>query len=256
MAGDDFSAKVKGALAKRAAFQCSLCGAPTIGPSRKSPESVTNVGVAAHIAGARPGSARYVPTMTSAQRSRIENGIWLCQTHGKAVDSDEVTWPLARLIKAKEKHEVAMLEAIGMPTRRVGLVAVEGRAPWKVAQEYWFLRVRDMLPAYRAFLRPMLEDARLGEGAEVGILMTSLPAVRGPDGARLPWTVFVNPDWLRGAMAGKGETGKDGSIPDNAIYGRVPGWPDEFLEFLEAIVQTGATLRWQRTPQGHLALGQ
>lgn len=80
--------------------------------------------------------------------------------------------------------------------------------------------------------------------------------VRGPDGSRLPWTVFVHPDWLRRAISRKSETGPNGSIPDKAIYGRVPGWPDEFLEFLEAIVLTGATLRWRPTPQGHLALGQ
>jgi hypothetical protein len=72
----------------------------------------------------------------------------------------------------------------------------------------------------------------------------------------LPWTVFVRPGWLRGAIAGNLETGPDGAIPERAIYGRVPGWSDEFLEFLEAIVRTGVTFRWQRTPQGHLALAQ
>lgn len=256
MAADDFSLKVKGALARRAAFQCAICGASTVGPSRESPQSVTNIGVAAHIAGARPGSARYDPTMISAQRSRIENAIWLCQTHAKAIDDDEVTWPVERLLRAKEEHEEAMLTAIGVATKRVALALAAEKTPDKVAQEFAFLRVRDMLPAYRAFLQPMLADGRLGEDAELGLLMTSLPAARGPGGSRLPWTVFVHPAWLRKAIAGKAETGPDGSIPDKAIYGRVPGWPDEFLEFLEAIVLTGATFRWRRTPQGHLALGQ
>jgi integrase len=67
MAADDFSLKVKGALARRAAFQCAICGASTVGPSRESPQSVTNIGVAAHIAGARPGSARYRRALSPAQ---------------------------------------------------------------------------------------------------------------------------------------------------------------------------------------------
>jgi|GEM_PF-2283435 len=253
---DDFSPKIKGALAKRAAFECAICGASTVGPSRESPEAVTNIGVAAHIAGARPGSARYDPAMTSAYRSRIENAIWLCQTHAKAIDDDAVTWPVQRLRVVKEEHEKAMLQEIGVATKQVMKATAARKGPEKVAQEFGFLRVGDMLPAYRTFLQPMLEDQRLTKDDELGILMTSLPAVRGPDGSRVPWTVFVHPEWLRDAIAGKSETAPNGAIPERAIYGRVPGWPDEFLEFLEAIVRTGVTFRWERTPQGHLALEQ
>jgi len=257
MAGDDFSPKVRANLAKRAAFQCCLCGASTVGPSRESPASVTNIGVAAHIAGARPGSARYDAEMTSVQRAGIQNGIWLCQTHAKAVDDDEVTWPVRQLLKEKEAHEERIIAAIGVARKRVAMAAPARGESGIVAQEFGFLRVGDLLPAYRAFLKPILDDHHLGDTTELGVLMCSLPTVHGPDGARLPWTVLVRPDWLRQALAEQSKAlGSKGEIPDKAIYGRVPGWPDEFLEFFAAIVQTGVTFRWQRTPQGHLALGQ
>lgn len=63
-------------LAKRAANRCSNpdCGAITSGPTEDLNGSV-NVGQAAHIYGANPGSARFDPTMTVAERSDISNAI-------------------------------------------------------------------------------------------------------------------------------------------------------------------------------------
>jgi hypothetical protein len=87
---DDFSARTIDQLAKRAGTVCSNpgCGRPTFGAAQ-SHDGFLNVGVASHITAAAPGGPRYDPNLTSEQRRHQSNGIWLCQTHGKAVDSDD-----------------------------------------------------------------------------------------------------------------------------------------------------------------------
>lgn len=113
---DDFTEKTKQQLCSRVGQRCSLpdCDAPTSGPSDESSSAVNNVGVAAHICGAAPGpgSRRYDPNMTSAERSSIENGIWLCCTHARQIDNDDRTWTVAKLKEIKaaaEKRQQARL---------------------------------------------------------------------------------------------------------------------------------------------------
>jgi hypothetical protein len=90
---DDFSELVKRTLASRVGSLCSnpKCKQSTSGPS-ESEKAVTNVGVAAHITAASVGGPRYDSSLTSEQRSSINNGIWLCQKCAKAVDDDPVTY--------------------------------------------------------------------------------------------------------------------------------------------------------------------
>lgn len=47
-----------------------------------------NLGVAAHICAAAPGGPRYDKNQTPEERQSADNGIWLCQIHGTAVDAD------------------------------------------------------------------------------------------------------------------------------------------------------------------------
>lgn len=105
MPRDEFPKSVKLALAQRAGYLCSICHALTIGPSEESEDSVNLTGVAAHISAASPGGRRYVATMTPAERSRIDNGIWLCTTHSDLIDGDEVTYTIPYLKKIKKNHE-------------------------------------------------------------------------------------------------------------------------------------------------------
>ena len=90
---DDFTLKTKIQLAKRVGYHCSYpgCGSLTIGPSYESEQSVSSVGIACHIsaASAGKGSRRYNPSMTPEERKRISNGIWMCEKHGKLIDTDE-----------------------------------------------------------------------------------------------------------------------------------------------------------------------
>jgi len=110
---DGFSAALIGVLAKRAGMLCSNpnCRQPTSGPTQH-PDKVVNIGVAAHITAASPGGPRYDQSMTSDARSSIENGIWLCQTCAKLVDSDKGRYTVERLREWKAGVEADAVEAL------------------------------------------------------------------------------------------------------------------------------------------------
>jgi hypothetical protein len=64
-----------------------------------------SVGVAAHITAASPKGPRYDRKLTPRQRKSFDNGIWLCQTCGKAVDSDKSVHTVAQLRGWKGRAE-------------------------------------------------------------------------------------------------------------------------------------------------------
>lgn len=107
---DNFSQDVKDLLAKRVGYKCSNpnCRRSTSGP-QTDPSKTVNVGVASHIAAASPGGARYDANMSQDERVSANNGIWLCQTHGKLVDNDEVKYSVDLLKKWKTLSEEAAL---------------------------------------------------------------------------------------------------------------------------------------------------
>ena len=93
-------------LAKRAAYLCSnpFCKVSTTGPASDINSFIT-IGESAHIHGAEESSARYIPSMTPAERADISNGIWLCRNCHKMVDSDVDKYPADLLRKWKNEHE-------------------------------------------------------------------------------------------------------------------------------------------------------
>lgn len=95
---DEFSRAIKELLAKRVGYRCSNpgCRQLTSGP-HEDPNRAINVGVASHITAASPGGPRYESALTPERRRAVENGIWLCQTCGKLVDSDEERYSVASL---------------------------------------------------------------------------------------------------------------------------------------------------------------
>lgn len=251
----EFSERTKLAIGKRSSFLCALCGAFTFGPSTESLQKSVNVGVAAHITAASPGGSRYDPALTEAQRASAENAIWLCQIHAKLIDDDCFEWTAMRLRHQKQEHEAKVRCLIGVPQRALPPDLIRSV---QTPREYAFAMTRDLVPAYKGSLRPMLSDQNLGEESELGILMVGSPmSERRNKNSQPRWTVFVKPDWLRWIIAGK----KSGfspapEIPPDQIYGRVPGWPDEFFELLAAIVATGTSFQWHRSPQGYPVLAQ
>lgn len=115
MASEDrFKQSVIVTLAKRAANQCSNpdCGAITSGPA-DDPNKSINVGEAAHIYGANPGSARYEEVMESTDRGAISNAIWLCGNCHKMIDDDPTKYPSGLLFEWQREHELRVSAQVG-----------------------------------------------------------------------------------------------------------------------------------------------
>ena len=128
---DSFPSLVKDVLAKRAGQHCSNpgCRIATSGP-HEDPEKTINLGVAAHITAAAPGGPRYNPGLSPEERSGVTNGIWLCQTCAKLVDSDTVRFPEKQPIMWRRHHEefiktqMAATSKLGASTAAPGVLVV------------------------------------------------------------------------------------------------------------------------------------
>lgn len=119
---DNFSLDTKASLAARAAYRCSFpgCRALTIGPSSEAADATSSVGMACHIsaASAGPGARRYRPDMSSEDRRSIGNGIWMCYTHGKLIDTDETRFTTPQLEKWREIAELRARAQVERAARR------------------------------------------------------------------------------------------------------------------------------------------
>jgi hypothetical protein len=119
---DDFSKATIEKLAQRAGYRCSKpdCGIPTRGAASDE-DGTINIGVAAHISAASPGGKRYDPSLTSAERKSLSNGIWLCQNDAKLIDSDELNFPVEKLRAWKRLAEHrSFLEILSPKPNSVG----------------------------------------------------------------------------------------------------------------------------------------
>ncbi len=110
---DNFTMKVKNILANRVGCKCSNpdCMVITSGPGTDK-DKIINIGVASHISAASEGGPRYHADMTDKERKSVDNGIWLCQTCSKLIDSDVVRYPVEKLKEWKEKAEQNALSEI------------------------------------------------------------------------------------------------------------------------------------------------
>lgn len=105
-ARDNFTLATKLRLRDRAGNVCSYpdCHVHTHG-SAASGESSVGIGVACHIKAASPGGPRYDINQTPAERSSIENGIWMCGTHSTLVDVDDSAYSVETLTEWKKNAE-------------------------------------------------------------------------------------------------------------------------------------------------------
>jgi hypothetical protein len=89
-----FSSKDKIKLAQRSGYICSYpsCAMLTIAPSEEGSGKTSSVGMACHIYAASEGlnAKRTNTELTDEQVSDISNGIWMCYSHGKLIDTDDV----------------------------------------------------------------------------------------------------------------------------------------------------------------------
>jgi hypothetical protein len=109
-----FSRQVVEVIAKRAANICSNpdCGAITTGPAEEMDRSIV-IGEAAHIYGARFGSARYSEAMSPAERGDTINAIWLCRNCHKSIDADPNKFPADLLFEWRRQHEEEISKKLG-----------------------------------------------------------------------------------------------------------------------------------------------
>lgn len=114
---DDFPQATKDLLANRVGWKCSNpnCRKPTRG-ANKDKDKIINIGVASHICAASAGGPRYDENMTSEERKGFYNGIWLCQSCSKLIDSDVERYTgdlLKRWKSISEESAVLELETTG-----------------------------------------------------------------------------------------------------------------------------------------------
>jgi hypothetical protein len=113
MSRDEFSAPAKDALGKRVGYRCSnpLCDVQTVGP-HTSASKFANIGVASHISAATEGGPRYDVTLTPEERTSVDNGIWLCQSCAKLIDSDTAKYSVSVLVQWKVQAEAKSLRSL------------------------------------------------------------------------------------------------------------------------------------------------
>lgn len=103
---DGFKIRTIETLAKRVGYLCSnpTCRKLTIG-ANENLEKSTSIGIAAHITAASIGGPRYDGNFTPAQRSHIDNGIWLCSNCASLIDKDEMKYSVELLKMWKQDAE-------------------------------------------------------------------------------------------------------------------------------------------------------
>lgn len=110
---DDFDKKVIDIIAKRASYICSNpnCHSITLYPSDASNEKFIYIGKVAHITAASENGPRYDPSLTSEQRSSVENGIFLCSNCAEMIDKNKgLDFSVTLLKNWKSEHEAWIKE--------------------------------------------------------------------------------------------------------------------------------------------------
>ena len=104
---DDFKKPVVQTLAKRSGNRCSNpdCRKPTSGPKLNA--GAISIGVGAHISAAAQGGPRFDASLDPIQRSSDSNGIWLCQTCARLIDTDVDQYTQEKLQHWKQFAEAA-----------------------------------------------------------------------------------------------------------------------------------------------------
>lgn len=111
---DNFLKSVQVDLSIRAALRCSnpKCRILTKGPA-DLPVGVVSIGVAAHIKAAAPGGPRFDEAQTAAERSAIENGIWLCANCARLIDTEPAVYSVEVVRGWKRDHEAEVRRSVG-----------------------------------------------------------------------------------------------------------------------------------------------
>ena len=87
---DDFLEGTRRKIGQRAGWLCSFPGCRAFTEGATSDDNGRmSVGTAAHICAAAPGGPRHDEKMSPDERRSVTNGIWMCRSHGTAIDSPD-----------------------------------------------------------------------------------------------------------------------------------------------------------------------
>jgi hypothetical protein len=189
----EFPASVKRALADRVAWRCSFpaCNALTVGPGHGDETDTINLGEAAHIYAAAPNGPRPNPSMSAAELSSIENGIWLCRHHARLIDSDESSFAPDTLKQWKKAKEFETHKELQHPRKNVDIppmtfvvistdIIFEGS--WKSVQKgMWTFSIIK-------FIKGCLEDLRVYEPTEDSFVVVESQGDGRPIAGATQWS--------------------------------------------------------------------
>ncbi|MBF4486229.1 hypothetical protein [Flavobacterium sp. CSZ] len=133
MSRDDFKKVTTDVLPKRVGYLCSNpdCRKSTIG-ANDVPDKSTSIGIAAHITAASPGGPRFDETLTTEQRTHIDNGIWLCSNCATLIDKDEKKYSIKLLNDWKLQAEQESIKKL-----KGDLHVKKAEAPFLEADLIW-----------------------------------------------------------------------------------------------------------------------
>ena len=117
-------------LALRSGDMCAFpgCGRALTVDGDLSGPAVT--GTAAHIAGEKPGAARYDKSMNDKQRDHYNNLIYLCGDHHTQIDKQYLDYSVEKLLQMKAIHEQIVREAMSEAFANVGFPELEEATKW------------------------------------------------------------------------------------------------------------------------------
>lgn len=95
---DEFSPATKRAIERQARGHCSnpACRRLTHAATSDGTGEIS-IGQASHICAAAPGGPRYDAQMTPDERTAADNGVWLCDVRGRAVDPKDSKFTVEEL---------------------------------------------------------------------------------------------------------------------------------------------------------------
>ncbi|KPW62907.1 hypothetical protein ALO82_200054 [Pseudomonas syringae pv. broussonetiae] len=211
-ARDDFKPALKLLLRNLCGGVCSNpeCRAYTFGANQEDKGSFSSIGVAAHITAAAsgPGARRYDPAMTPDERMSAANGIWLCQSCSKLIDTDEVRYPVELLHEWKRQAETRAMKLIGqqsfgpaeMQTKLVEAVAGASQIFYTNAGDFTKVPLAGFVAGYENYLSqldPRFEVKTVATGSNVRHEVRVRPGQIGKVDI-----VFTDPDEAAYANAG------------------------------------------------------
>jgi tetratricopeptide (TPR) repeat protein len=199
---DGFPRSVVETLAKRTSYRCSnpTCRRPTSGPD-ESNNGVMNIGVAAHIAAASLGGPRFDKAMSTAQRKSVENGIWLCQSCAKLVDSDTRVFTVAVLAEWKaEADRVAKGEILAPPALSPDTAPTLLLPATDPSRAFFPFSARATELAGRERENTLL-DAFLDSSAQFSWWLVTGPAGSGKSRLALELCRRAQPTWIAGFLS-------------------------------------------------------